>query len=275
MTEMGRSADSAEVVRWEGLTGPELARCWHLPAVHLFAAIGSTSDVARELGAAGAPAGTLVLAEEQTAGRGRGGRVWASAPGVGLWFSIVARPPTEASLATLPLHVGLAVARTLDAWATRPVQVKWPNDLVLSGRKMGGVLCEGAWSGGRLNHVVIGIGLNLLQDPSDFPADLRDSATSLRSCADRPISRFEVAASLLGNLAGILSGAPVDGEEVARGLSERDALRDTPVEVREPETGTLLIRGRAAGIATDGALMVRDGDQLVPVRSGTVRPVLR
>jgi BirA family transcriptional regulator, biotin operon repressor / biotin---[acetyl-CoA-carboxylase] ligase len=267
---------AGEEPRWEGLTAEELRHAWELPAVHYFHSVHSTSDVARELGAAGAVAGTAVLAEEQTAGRGRSGRRWSSSPGVGLWLSLVARPGPEADLATLPLHVGVAIARAIDPWAEHePVLVKWPNDLLIGGLKMGGILCEGAWSGARLDHVVVGIGLNLLQDPDEFPAELRGSATSLRSSATRSIARFDVATAVVEAVRPLLSAPVLDPAAALGLLEERDALRDRFVEIVEPESGKVLLRGVAAGFGADGALLVRGPNGTMPVRTGTVRKVDR
>src|SRR5690606_35180796 len=137
------------------------------------------NDVARSLADAGAPAGTLVLAEQQHAGRGRMGRSWSSGPGLGLYLSFVGRP-LAASLATYPLRIGVAAATALDPWTAGQVTIKWPNDLLLEGRKLGGILCEASWAGPTVAHMIVGIGLNILHGDSDFPADLRPLATSLR-----------------------------------------------------------------------------------------------
>jgi len=267
---------AGEELRWEGLTAGELRHAWRLPAVHYFTSVHSTSDIAREMGSAGAAAGTAVLAEEQTAGRGRAGRRWNSSPGVGLWLSLVARPGPEADFATLPLHVGVAIAGAIDPWAgNEPVMVKWPNDLLIGGLKMGGILCEGAWSNARLDHVVVGIGLNLLQDPDEFPPELRGSATSLRSRSTRPIARFDVATAVVDAVRPLLSGPVLDPAATLGMLEERDALRDSLVEIVEPESGKVLLRGVAAGVGRDGALLVRGLNGTVSVRTGTVRMVGR
>ena len=98
--------------RWEGATAAELAARWGVPAVHLFERIGSTNDAARALADAGAAAGTVVIAEEQLAGRGRGGKEWASPPGLGIWMTVILRPATLPAPGLLPILVGLAAAET-------------------------------------------------------------------------------------------------------------------------------------------------------------------
>src|SRR3954453_76983 len=138
----------------------------------------STNTRARELAAAGAPGGTVVTAREQTAGRGRGGRVWRAPEGKALLYSAILRPLDERHL-LLPLSVPLAVCAAAEA--LRPeseCQVKWPNDVWLEGRKLSGILIEAKPQDG---WAVIGIGLNLTIAPEEFPADLRQPAVSLFS----------------------------------------------------------------------------------------------
>src|SRR5690606_21943636 len=137
--------------------------------------VGSTNDFARTLATDAAPAGTVVLAERQLSGRGRSGRPWASPPGLGVYLSFVARPD-PAVLPTYPLSAALAVAQALDRWTAGTVKVKWPNDLLLGNRKFGGILCEASWAGSTLGHAIVGVGLNVLHTPGDFPPDLRETA---------------------------------------------------------------------------------------------------
>src|SRR5688572_27808146 len=110
---------------WEGCTAAELATHWALPQVKLFQSVTSTNDVARRLAAGGAPSGTLVLADEQRAGRGRGSRSWASPAGLGFWGSIIIRGISADALGTLPLRVALAVARGLNSFAADGIRIKW------------------------------------------------------------------------------------------------------------------------------------------------------
>jgi BirA family transcriptional regulator, biotin operon repressor / biotin---[acetyl-CoA-carboxylase] ligase len=254
--------------RWDGLEAAELAGRWGAPGVHLFSRVGSTNDIARRLAAEGAPAGTVVVADEQLRGRGRAGRCWASPPGLGLWFSVVGAAGAAAGV--LPLVVGVTVAQALDTFLDGvEVEIKWPNDLYFVGRKLGGILCEGSWEGGRRGAVVVGVGLNLLQEMADFPAEVREGATSLRLGGAAPFSRSAVAAQVVGAVVGIArGGAPLDIEALAR----KDLLRGEHVRVTDPVTGAELSIGTAAGIAPDGALRIREASGRVrEVRSGTVR----
>jgi BirA family transcriptional regulator, biotin operon repressor / biotin---[acetyl-CoA-carboxylase] ligase len=138
---------------------------------------GSTNDEARDMAERGAPAWTVVAAGHQTGGRGRLGRSWADAPETALLFSVILRPdlrPDQAPLLTL--QVATAV---IAAVGDPGLRSKWPNDLVFGDRKAGGILAEGSVSGGRLAHLVVGVGVNMSAGTSDFPPELRDGATSL------------------------------------------------------------------------------------------------
>jgi BirA family biotin operon repressor/biotin-[acetyl-CoA-carboxylase] ligase len=167
--------------------------------------VDSTNDVAAALAAAGAPEGTSVLAEQQHAGRGRRGRSWFSPPGAGLYLSVVVRPagPTD-TLSLVTLAAGVATARALCATTGLDVELKWPNDLVVGRpwRKVGGLLCESVGSGGALDAVVIGIGVNLR--PAAYPPEIADRATAIESELGRPIDRALLLPELLASLADVI-----------------------------------------------------------------------
>lgn len=256
--------------RWEGFSAAELAARWGLPAVHLYARVGSTNDAARALADAGAPHGTLVLAEEQTAGRGRSGRAWSSPPGLGVWMSMVARPASLPAPGLLPILVGLAAAEAIDPFV-KPVstQVKWPNDLQLAGRKVAGVLCEGSWDGAEPGAVVVGIGMNVLHVPDDFPGEVRETATSLRIASGWSPPRDEVAGAVAAAVMRALANPPAQlGGAMLETLRRRDALEGRGVRV----TGAAETAGIALGISPAGALLLRtDAGRLQTITSGTVR----
>jgi BirA family transcriptional regulator, biotin operon repressor / biotin---[acetyl-CoA-carboxylase] ligase len=265
-------AAPVEGTDWEGCTAWELERHWRLPRVLVYRIVGSTNDEARKLAGRGAPSGTLVIADEQRAGRGRGGRTWASPPGVGLWCSLVLRTVSPEALSTLPLRIALEVAGALDPWTASAVLIKWPNDLLLGERKVGGILCEAFWDGPDLDHVVVGIGLNLLQSPDDFPADIRELATSVRIGCTVELSRFEVATAVVGRLRALaVDGAPRSDASLRDEFAARDALAGRFVEIREPETGRPIAEGTARGVTPEGALLVEAEGDVVAVRAGTVR----
>jgi BirA family transcriptional regulator, biotin operon repressor / biotin---[acetyl-CoA-carboxylase] ligase len=258
--------------RWEGAGAAELAARWGLPAVHLYARTGSTNDTARALADAGAAHGTLVLAEEQTAGRGRSGKAWASPSGVGVWMSMVARPAALPAPGLLPILVGLAAAEAIDAFV-RPAEakVKWPNDLQIAGRKVAGILCEGSWDGARPGAVIVGIGMNVLHAPDDFPEEVRETATSLRIVGGWSPPRADVAGAVAGAVMRALARPPAQlTGALLDALRRRDALEGRPVRV----TGATETEGLAMGVTPAGALLVRTHEgRLQTVTSGTVRVV--
>ena len=158
--------------------------------LRLYAEVTSTNDVAMALAEAGAPHGTAVVAERQTRGRGRMGRPWASPPGMGLWVSVILRPPVAAALApTVTLLAGLAAAEAIEAEAPLSAALKWPNDVILDGRKVAGILAELRAEDQVVSHVVVGIGINVHQRREDFPPSLGDTAISIRQATGRAVSR--------------------------------------------------------------------------------------
>ena len=170
-------------------------------ALHLYDQVASTNDVAMALADAGAPHGTAVVAEHQTQGRGRLGRAWASPPGVGLWASVVLRPAVPAAVASaMTLGGGVAAAEAIEAEAGIPVTLKWPNDVLLDGRKVAGILTELRAEDRMVAHLVMGIGINVHQGPSEFPSELAGTATSIRQAAGRAVSRVRLLQRLFGRL---------------------------------------------------------------------------
>lgn len=244
--------------RWEGESADDLRKRWKRPELHLFSTVDSTNDVAKELAKEGAPAETLVLGDAQSAGRGRGDRRWASPKGKGLYFTLVLRPTSLPNPGLLPIRAGLGVVRVLarlvpDAGPA----LKWPNDVLLDGRKCGGVLAEAAWDGSRPDHVVVGIGLNVSAKGKDLPRAIRGGATSVVAASGRKVSRLDVMDALLPELDRILArpGEPLQ-PELLRDLDAFDWLRDRRCTVQEPDREKP-VEGIASGIAPDGALLFR------------------
>ena len=206
----------------------------------------STNERAKELALAGTPHGTLVTADEQTAGRGRQGRTWSAEPGDALLLSIVLRSLDE----LLPLRAAVAVAESIPF----PAQIKWPNDVWLGGKKVSGILVEGRPQEG---WAVLGIGLNVAT--RSFPDELSEIATSL-ALEGASLSREEVLGSLLASLDEQLSA---DAADVLAGWRERDALRGASVAWNGGE-------GTAAGISDAGALLVETEAGVVELDAGEV-----
>jgi BirA family transcriptional regulator, biotin operon repressor / biotin---[acetyl-CoA-carboxylase] ligase len=167
--------------------------------VHRLASVPSTNDVARDLARQGAAHGTAVLAGEQTLGRGTKGRTWHSPAGLGLYASFVLRGPGGGAVPTphlLPLAAGLAASDAVFEAAAVATALKWPNDLLFEGRKLGGVLCEGVSGGPAGDFVIAGIGLDIGHESADFPAAIRPASTSVRLAAGRDVPVEAVFAAL-------------------------------------------------------------------------------
>jgi BirA family transcriptional regulator, biotin operon repressor / biotin---[acetyl-CoA-carboxylase] ligase len=226
------------------------------PRVH-HRSTDSTNERAKELALSGAPHGTLVTADEQTAGRGRQGRSWLAPAGKALLMSVLLRDLGTAQ-AYLPLAAALAVCEAGERSAPLRCAIKWPNDVWVDGRKLAGILVEGRPQEG---WAVLGIGLNVATAEDEFPEELRGLATSLAgaAAADAPV-REQVLARLLGALDARLRNAP--GVIVAD-WSERDALRGRTVRWQGGE-------GTAAGIDESGALIVDTSSGRVTLDAGEV-----
>lgn len=271
---MGRvGATPIEV--WEGRPREHWRALWGVPVLELYGVAPSTNDIARGLAEAGAPEGAVVIADHQTAGRGRGGRPWLTPPGRALLLSIVLRPavPTdgEATPGVLPLLVGLAVAKAIGRVARIRAGIKWPNDVVLpGGGKVAGILCEAMLGGKTGGYVVAGIGINVAQTAADFPPELGGRATSLLLATGREVSRAALAGRVIAEvLRQAAHGARPLDDALLADLRRRDVLRGHAITVDGRRRGT------AQGIAADGSLLVRGehGSPAVAVRSGTIRLV--
>lgn len=240
-------------------------------SIHYFPTIGSTNDVALTLAAQGDRDLAVVIADEQTAGRGRRGRAWFSPPGSGLYVSIVltpghARVDPDRATTLLTLAVGVALAEAIEASTALRVDIKWPNDLIVSRRKLAGILAEGL-PARRVTHVVLGYGINV--NPMAYPAELRDRATSLETELGRPIDRFAVCVATLTAVARRYQDL-LDGRFDAildAWRSRAPGSRGARVEwqgAAGPSAGV------TAGIDDRGALLVRVDDRIERLVAGEV-----
>lgn len=229
---------------------------------------GSTNRDVAALALAGAEEGIVVAAGAQTAGRGRMTRAWFSPPDVNLYFSLLLQPAVElARAASLPLVAGLAVAEALSELApeTQPL-IKWPNDILLAGKKVCGILCEMQAEADCVRHIIPGIGVNVNLSCEDLPEELQDRATSLRIETGRRFSRAEVLATILNRFEPLYARWRAEGlAPLVEALDARDALRGKTVRL---EQGGRSLEGRAAGILPDGALRLMTDAGPVPVYSG-------
>ncbi len=217
--------------------------------------IESTNAEAKALANRGAPEGTVVVAEAQTAGRGRLGRRWTSPAGKGLLFSVVLRPPLPMSEAhLLTLVVAAAAAEAIEKHVETHVAIKWPNDLFIGDRKVGGILMEVSGEQDEVDWVVVGIGLNVNTEFSELPVALRRTATSLKMVSGAAVDRSEVLASLLLSLEAHYKAAARGGfEHALSAFRERDYLLARTISV---DTRQGPVVGAAAGIDDRGALLV-------------------
>lgn len=212
----------------------------------------STLDVAHRIAAEGAPAGTLVIANEQTAGRGRGGKTWQSSPGAGIWLTLIERPEDTSGLGVLSLRVGLAAAEALDRFAPEPIRLKWPNDLYVDRGKLAGILVEARWREEACEWVSIGLGINV-----KVPENLENAAG-----LDVGTERLDVLTELVPALrrAARTSG-PLGVDELDE-FNARDLARGRTCV--EPALG------RVAGITPTGELLVALADSVTRFRSGSL-----
>lgn len=229
--------------------------------IYLFGTVDSTNAMLRRLSEHGAEEGTVVLAEEQTAGRGRSGVRWFSPDGVNLYVSVLFRPvfaPRDVALFA-PI-ASLALAEAVEAEDV-VVEIKWPNDLVVDGRKLGGILVDCATVGEHVNLVILGVGVNLNVTRAELDTALgADAATavSVSELVGREIDRNRFVARFLNRLEkwhGIFTahgpGAVLDA------WRSRDALRGRSLEIRSGDTTW---RGRGSGVEADGCLLVEDAE---------------
>lgn len=237
---------------YDGATPGSLARALSLPQVIVRDVVTSTMDVANELAVQGAPAGTLVLADAQEAGRGRGGRRWESRSGDGIWLTLVERLNDPAALDVLSLRIGLRAARALDRFVVTPIQLKWPNDLYVATGKVGGILVESRWRGDRPEWTAIGVGINVRHVEYPGGGALGDGT-----------SRLEV----LGELVPALRAA----------ASARGHLTDSELQEfgkRDLAAGRMALSpqvGRVTGIRSDGALLLESpGGGTTVIREGSL-----
>jgi BirA family transcriptional regulator, biotin operon repressor / biotin---[acetyl-CoA-carboxylase] ligase len=237
-------------------------------ALHWFKEVGSTNDVAKALAEEGAAHGEVVIAESQTAGRGRRGRSWLSPPGRNVCLSVILRPelpPARAPELTLLASVALCQAiRRADV----PVEIKWPNDLMARGRKIAGVLTEIAAELDRVQWVVLGVGLNVNAGAEDFPPELREVATSLRLERGQPVPRAHFAAAVLASLEEWLDRHTAEGFGPVRAAwKEMSETLGREVRIRSPGHD---VEGVAEDVDEIGALVVRTRAGLERVLAGDV-----
>ena len=238
--------------RYYGLSQTEVTALTGAPRALLFEELSSTMDVAHQAAAKGAPSGTLVLAERQLSGRGRGGRAWVSDAPSGIWLTLIERPWEGVPVELMSIRAGLALAPALDRFARASVGLKWPNDLYVQGRKLAGILLEARWRDARPEWVALGVGINLA-----LPADI-DDAAGLRE----DVTVSEVLAGIVPALRRAATRrGPLSAEEL-----EAFARRDVAAGNRCSEPAAGIVRG----INERGELLVEAGGEVSAHRSGSL-----
>jgi BirA family biotin operon repressor/biotin-[acetyl-CoA-carboxylase] ligase len=238
---------------YDGVGADAIAVRLDLPRVVALETTTSTLDVAHALAAEGAPAGTLVIAESQTAGRGRSGKRWTSAAGSGIWLTIIERSLDPATLSLLALRLGIVAATALQPFATWPIGIKWPNDLYVGGGKLAGILVEARWRESAPDWVAVGMGINVVA-----PRDIEGAAqlahgTSRLTVLDALVPALRSAAARGGALAA---------DELAT-LAARDIARGR----RAVSPG----QGIVDGVSAEGELLLRlPNGTLVAHRAGSL-----
>lgn len=216
--------------------------------------VGSTMDVARAEAEQGSPEGTVVLADEQTAGRGRFGRQFISPPGVNLYPTVILRPAV-APLKQLGIVASLAVARAVEEVTGLRPSIKWPNDVLVDGRKFCGILIETDFAGSEPRYSLLGIGVNVNLDVARYP-EIAQIATSLAAALGRPVSREDVLAALLNHLEALYLEVQGGGSAVAAWKERLDTLGK---HVRVAAAGAVE-EGVAEDVDRDGNLVLRRAD---------------
>lgn len=228
-------------------------------SVHVFQEIGSTNTEAMRMAAKGAEEGTLLVAETQTGGKGRLGRKWFSPPGVNLYLSLILRPRIDCAQATiLTLLAGIAVAHAIRERSQLTVRLKWPNDVLISEKKVAGILAELAADGQAIKHMILGIGLNVNLEASMFPPELSKTATSLKIESGQTVNRFEMLETLVNQLERWYTLFLDQGPTPI--LKEYSRLSHTLRRRIQVVCHDKVLEGEAVGLAPNGGLILREQD---------------
>ena len=227
--------------------------------IHYYVSCPTTQSIAHQLAQAGEPDGSIVICEEQTAGKGRLARAWTSTQGKGIWMSVIIRPeipPTKAPQLTLVAAV--AVTRAIEDIAQVRPEIKWPNDLLINGKKCTGILTELQADIDRVHSIILGIGVNVNQLPSDFPEEIQSIATSIQMVTGKPVDRAELVARILHHLENYTDLYVQHGFEPLKILWESYSctlgkrIKATMIHQQ--------IEGVALGITNEGILQVKTDD---------------
>lgn len=236
---------------------------------HSYNKVKSTNDIASDLAEQNAPEGTIITADEQTEGRGRLGRVWHSPPGSGIYLSLILRPeflPEQAP--GISLIVALALAETINEIVSDKVKIKWPNDVLISGKKTAGILSELSAEKNKINYLIIGVGININQTTDDFPDDIKNIATSIRRSAGRKINRV----NFLKHFLIQFEKEYIIYQKHSLKKSRKKLLQYSSLLNKEITllSGKEEITGTVIDINTEGALVLKIGDKIKAFSIGEI-----
>jgi BirA family biotin operon repressor/biotin-[acetyl-CoA-carboxylase] ligase len=227
--------------------------------LRLLDSVPSTQDELRQLAEEGALEGTLVIAEEQTSGRGRMGRSWVSPAGKGIWMSLLLRPPVPLPLTPqLTLLTAVALSRAISRIVPVTIGIKWPNDLLVGGKKISGILLESAAEDERLRYVVVGMGISVNLDPTDYPEELLVKAASLKMVSGNAVNRSDLIAAILEEFERLYELYLEEGFATIRALWEAHAVTLNNQTLLHTPQGS--IQGVPRGLDDMGGLLVEMED---------------
>lgn len=236
-------------------------------SIETFEILDSTNTAARKLAEKGVPEGTTVIAEHQTAGRGRFNRKWHGEAGKNIILSLILRPREEQAAHLLTYLTALCAANVVEDATGKEVECKWPNDLLINGRKFCGILLESAWKESGIDYVVVGIGMNVNQEK--FPAELHQTATSLKIECSREFDRVALIRDFFEHLEqSYLQSQKLGFDGFLTKWKMR--CRTFGKEISVQQTGRVL-KGRAIDLDNDGALMIEHHDSVTRIFAGDVK----
>ncbi|GGG58489.1 biotin--[acetyl-CoA-carboxylase] ligase [Paenibacillus radicis (ex Gao et al. 2016)] len=243
-------------------------------SIHLFEQVDSTQNVAQKLAEEGAPEGTLVIAEQQLSGRGRMGRAWMSPKGKGVWMSLIMRPTIPVHFAPqLTLLTAVALCRSLARLTSLPIGIKWPNDLLIDGKKISGILLESTAEDARLRYVIAGVGISVNLASSDYPEEMQERVTSLRIASGERLSREAVIAAFMLEWEQLYTLYQAEGFAPVVTLWEALSVSlNKPARLTTPQG---IIDGTPVALDESGAIAVRleDGNVVLVFSAEMGEPV--
>jgi len=237
--------------------------------IYSFQTVQSTNAIATQLAMTRAPEGTLVIAEQQTRGRGRLGRQWYSPRNTGLYCSLILYPKIHPTLAPgISIMTAVALAETIVSYDDIDIKIKWPNDILISGLKVAGILTELAAEIDRVEYVIVGVGVNINQQRADFPDDLKETATSVRIGAKEKIRRVEFLQRFLANFEKEYLAFKKSGlREARKKFLKYSILQNQEIKLK---MGRKTITGMVLDVDQFGRLVLDTRDGIMSVNSGEV-----